>query len=246
MNGGPESIPLVELLPWDSDFWGLKAARIRACAEAELTQGLVDCKALGVRWASLLVPVADTNMVDSAIRAGFQMVDVRVTMSTAVDGRHELTSASLVQAGELEQAQALVDGAFRTSRFHVDAHLDAARCNEFYRTWVRNSFTGELADAIVASRHEDRLDAFVTVQRHPDSKASLPLVAVRTDRRGLGVGTRVVADALDWSSAHGATRVDVVTQLANVAAIRLYESVGFSIDQSAVWLHRWFEVDEAS
>ena len=123
--------------------------------------------------------------------------------------------------------------------------MDESRCDEFYRTWVLNSFSGELADAIVASRHEGSLDAFVTVRCHPDRTASLPLVAVRGDRRGMGVGARVVADALNWLGAHGSTRVIVTTQLANIAAIRLYESVGFSMHESGVWLHRWFDAGEA-
>jgi dTDP-4-amino-4,6-dideoxy-D-galactose acyltransferase len=245
MTGSGGSPSRVELLSWDTDFWGVKAAKIWAATTMELDDGLAECRTLGVRWASLLVPVTNTQLVDSAIRAGFQMVDIRITMSTTVDfPNDEPTTPCLARPDELQQAQALVDGAFRTSRFYLDARLDRARCNDFYRTWVLNSFNGQLADAIVASRHEGTLDAFVTVQRHSNQAASLPLVAVRGDRRGVGVGARVVRDTLNWLGAHGSTRVSVVTQLANIAAIRTYESVGFSIHESGVWLHRWFNVAE--
>jgi dTDP-4-amino-4,6-dideoxy-D-galactose acyltransferase len=239
------STPLVELLRWDTDFWGVTAARIRPRTADELNQSVAECRTLGVRWASMLVPVTDTHLIGSAIRGGFQMVDVRITMSTKVAGRSEPTQASLAEAGELEQAQALVDGAFRVSRFYVDGNLDEARCDDFYRTWVMNSFAGPLADAIVVSRHQGMLDAFVTVQRQPDGTASLPLVAVRNDRRGIGVGGRVVNDALNWLGARGATRVTVTTQLANVTALRVYESAGFATQESGVWLHRWFGTSES-
>lgn len=246
MTAGVGALPLVELLAWDTDFWGIKTARVRARTAAELTQGLVECRELGVRWASMLAPVAEVSLIDSAVRAGFQMIDVRITMSTTVDGRTEPSTASLIEASELQPAQALVEGAFQTSRFYVDTHLEHARCDEFYRTWVLNSFSGQLADGIVASRHLGTLDAFVTVQRLPDGTASLPLVAVRDDRRGVGVGARVVRDALNWLAADGSMAVRVVTQLANIAAIRMYESVGFSIHDSEVWLHHWFDTDEPS
>ena len=243
MNEGG-SHPLVELLSWDTNFWGVKAARVRAGTMLELARALVECRTLRVRWASLLAPVAETHLIDSAIRAGFQMVDVRITMSTTIDGGTEPASTPLAQASELRQAQDLIEGAFETSRFYVDTHLERARCNEFYRTWVLNSFSGELADAIVVSRHEGLLDALVTVRRQPDRTVSLPLVAVRADRRGVGVGARTVRDTLDWLGANGSTTVTVITQLANVAAIRLYESAGFSLHESSVWLHHWFDIDE--
>lgn len=245
MNLAGDSPPHVELLSWDTSFWGIKAAKLWAGTTVELEQGLVECRTLGVRWASLLVPVANTQLVDSAIRAGFQMVDVRIKMFATVGRRNdESTTPPLIEAGELRQAQALVEGAFGASRFYVDAHLDRARCDDFYRTWVLNSFSGELADAIVASRHEGALDGFVTVRRHDVRMASLPLVAVRSDRRGVGVGARLLRETLAWLGADGPTTVSVITQLVNVAAIRLYESAGFSIGESGVWLHRWLEADE--
>ena len=243
-QGGP--FPLVELLLWDTEFWGVRAARIRAATTLELSQGLVECAERGVRWASLLVPVADPHLVGAAVRAGFEVVDIRVTMSTTLHEGVEPSEACLVAPDELDQALLLVQDAFRTSRFYLDTHLDRVRCSEFYRTWVRNSFSGKMADAIVASRHGGTLDAFVTVRREVDRTASLPLVAVRSDRRGVGVGARVVSDALNWLRSHGSSKATVVTQLANIAAIRLYESVGFSISESGVWLHHWLDPDGSS
>jgi dTDP-4-amino-4,6-dideoxy-D-galactose acyltransferase len=237
------SSPLVERLSWDSNFWGVSSARLNATTTSELDRGLVECRELGVRWTSMLVPVERTALIDAAIRSGFQMVDVRITLTKAIEASGEPSEVCLIAPEESPQAQALVEGAFRISRFCVDAHLDSARCDEFYRTWVRNSFSGEMADAIVASRHEGSLDAFVTIRRDSDRMASLPLVAVRSDRRGIGVGRRVVLEALNWLSARGQTTVGVTTQLANVGAIRLYESLGFAINESGVWLHHWFEPD---
>ena len=202
--------PLVELLSWDTDFWGVIAARIWSETPDELTQALAECRMLGVRWASVLVAVTNTHLVDSATRAGFEMVDVRITMSTTPDCRNaEPIAPSFVEADELRQAQALVDGAFQTSRFYADTHMDRARCNDFYRTWVTNSFSGELADAIVVSRHEGTLDGLVTVRRQRDRAASLPLVVVRSDRRGAGVGARLVGDTVRWLGSEGSTRVSV-------------------------------------
>ena len=237
------SSPLVQRLPWDSKFWGVNAARIYAATTTELAEGLAECRSFGVRWVTMLAPVDLTTVIDRAIRAGFQMVDIRVTLTRSLGGVSDATPVSLISPLELRQAQALVEGAFQISRFFVDTHLDRARCGEFYRTWVANSFSGEMADAIVASRHEGLLDAFVTIRLDSHGAASLPLVAVRSDRRGIGVGKRVMHEALKWLSAQGAETVVVTTQLSNVGAIRLYESLGFGIHETGVWLHHWIESD---
>lgn len=237
------SAPLVEPLLWDTNFWGVSAARINAASQTELLRGLDECRALGVRWASVLVPVGLTALIDSAVRAGFHMVDVRITMRRSIDGTAGPTPVCLIASEELHQAQNLVEGAFGISRFFADSHLDRARCGEFYRTWVANSFSGEMADVIVASRHEGSLDAFVTIRYDSNRLASLPLVAVRSDRRGIGVGKWVMREALNWLGNEGMESVDVTTQLANVGAIRLYESLGFAIHDSGVWLHHWFNYE---
>jgi ribosomal protein S18 acetylase RimI-like enzyme len=55
----------------------------------------------------------------------------------------------------------------------------------------------------------------------------LQRVAVAPAARGRGWGRALVADALHWLRARGATRVLVNTQLENRAALALYESCGF-------------------
>ena len=241
MNTARTPALLVEPLAWDTDFWGVTAARIWATNTHQLREAVVECKRRGIRWASLLVPIADTELVNSAVRAGFEIVDVRVTLSASLDRTDQRMTVSVADPSELQQAEEIVDGAFGISRFSADPHLSRERANQFYRTWVRNSFSGEMADAIVVSRHEGLLDALVTVRQHEGGAASMPLVAVRRDRRGTGVGARVVADARTWLARGGCTTVDVITQLANLAAIRLYESAGFSVREAGVWLHYWLD-----
>jgi dTDP-4-amino-4,6-dideoxy-D-galactose acyltransferase len=99
---------------------------------------------------------------------------------------------------------------------------------------------GQMADAVVVSRHDRQVDGFVTMRLRPDRTGSLPLVAIRSDRRGRGVGKRLVTGGLGWLAAQGAVNVEVVTQLSNLSAVRLYESVGFRTVDAGHWLHRWY------
>jgi dTDP-4-amino-4,6-dideoxy-D-galactose acyltransferase len=231
---------LVEVLDWDTEFWGVRAGRVHAVDQAQLIAAEHACSDLHIEWASLLVPTTDVPLINAAVTSGYKIVDVRFTLSTILSSGSSLDPAAIGGAGDADELAHVARTALRESRFFADEHLDDVRCADFYETWIRNSVTGEMADVVLVARSSAGIDGFITVRLGAGGSASLPLVAVRTDRQGTGVGRRLVATTLDWISAQGATRTDVVTQLTNRAAIRLYESSGFRFHESAVWLHRWW------
>jgi dTDP-4-amino-4,6-dideoxy-D-galactose acyltransferase len=234
---------LVELLDWDTDFWGVRAARVHPEHAADLDRSIERCEAIGVRWASLLVATHDLDLIGHAVRSGFAPVDVRITLSARPAARQPATEPlsheHLADASDAEELARLARGAFTISRFYADPHLPDARCADFYETWIRNSIAGQLADVVVVRRSSDGIDGFVTVRKTGADTATLPLVAVRADRQGQGVGKALMSATSRWLTDHDVRSVDVTTQLANVTAIRLYESGGFKVDHSGVWLHRW-------
>ena len=76
----------------------------------------------------------------------------------------------------------------------------------------------------------DRLVGHVNVQRerHPVTRhvASLA-IAVAADVRGLGIGTRLMEEALDWSRRAGIEKLVLAVYPHNDAAIALYRRFGF-------------------
>lgn len=60
-------------------------------------------------------------------------------------------------------------------------------------------------------------------------------VAVRRDRRGLGLGQALLADAFAEARAHGATRSELSTD-SRTGALGLYEKVGMEV--TSTWLNR--------
>jgi mycothiol synthase len=60
-------------------------------------------------------------------------------------------------------------------------------------------------------------------------------LAVRKDRRGLGLGRALLVDAFDQARAHGATRSELSTD-SRTGALGLYERVGMEV--TSVWVNR--------
>lgn len=231
--------PSVTLLDWDTAFWGIRAARVQLESVGQIGEADRLCKDLHVRWASLLVPSDQRELLGAAVRAGYEVVDTRFEMSMDMSSRPPVIRNVEASSEQVEALAAIARAAFTDSRFFNDVQLDDARCAEFYETWLRNSFGGPLADVVIVDLLADEPAGFVTVRLDGD-RASLPLVAVAPTHHGLGVGGRLLSSTLDWIAARDVQRVEVVTQLTNVAAIRLYSGAGFRLSGSAVWLHRWW------
>jgi dTDP-4-amino-4,6-dideoxy-D-galactose acyltransferase len=230
----------VEPLAWDTQFWGVIAARATAEQVTDLAHVEELCLRLGVDWVSLLVPAANVDLINEAVRDGYDIVDFRHTMRKPLVGPFLADETDLAEPDDVDAMAKIAVTAFGRSRFFVDRHLDDDTCAAFYDTWVRNSLHGSMADAAVVSRYRKRVDGFVTVKVRPDGVGVLPLVAIRGDRRGQGIGRRLVGDALGWLGERGAETAEVVTQSSNTTAIKLYESAGFATVDISAWLHRWF------
>lgn len=98
--------------------------------------------------------------------------------------------------------------------------------------WSADSWRGEIeADdrfvLLARSLAEDEVIGVATFQAVVDS-ADLHRVVVRADRRGQGVGRRLLRAGIEWAAAAGAERMLLEVAVANVAARRLYERLGFA------------------
>jgi ribosomal protein S18 acetylase RimI-like enzyme len=142
---------------------------------------------------------------------------------------------------------ALAVSAGEYSRFRVDTHIPAERFEAMYRRWIERSVAQELADAVlVASLREpngtskERLVGMVTVSQSGDV-ASIGLIAVAPTMRGRGVGAALMQASHRWMREREAQEARVVTQLANVAACRLYERSGYQQCRLQNYYHFWLQ-----
>lgn len=83
----------------------------------------------------------------------------------------------------------------------------------------------------------DRGTGFVGARRDGDV-ASIELVYVDAASRGQGLGRALIREA---AAALGASDVSVVTQSGNVAAQRLYQSLGLRSRRTIAVLHLWLD-----
>jgi len=229
------------MLPWDSAFFKRRIAIVNGQREtlARLQEAtlwaaehLVDCLYYQVD------PQCDYAARD-AERAGFSLVDVRLTLErSGLDVASTIYGTRLATADDLPRLRAIASQSHRDTRFYFDEHLRPAS-DSLYVTWIERSVVEGFADAVLVVDGSDGPVGYVTCRLLGEAGASIGLLGIAAEARGQGTGTQLLTAALGWLGRRGASRVSVVTQARNLAAQRLYQRQGFLASDVKLWYHAW-------
>jgi GNAT superfamily N-acetyltransferase len=229
----PSSEP-AELLPWDSDFWGVRIGRVLG----EPGPGVDEwARANDVACLYLRTP-DEPGAVHIAEDAGFRLVEPRLTMTYRAGTEGTRVEDIPVREGRPEDLPALRELARRTryvSRFAFDPRF-APRAEEYFAAWI------ELADAVLVAERDGRVLGYITC-RLPESGVDswFGIVAVDDEARVRGVGTALLGAGSDWLLAHGMETVSVAIAARNIATLRYVERFGFMASNFELWFHKWYD-----
>jgi dTDP-4-amino-4,6-dideoxy-D-galactose acyltransferase len=129
------------------------------------------------------------------------------------------------------------------SRFKVDPRIPEHVFLTMYKTWIRNSVNGQIADTVLVARHAGRIAGMVTLGVK-DGRGDIGLFAVHSGMRGKNLGTSLALAAQDWFYRKGLRSAQVVTQQKNTAACRLYEKCGYRVEKVEFFYHFWLSVND--
>jgi GNAT superfamily N-acetyltransferase len=245
--------PSLSLLEWDSKQFGFPVGRIDGAqvCEATLRQLLVESRNMSLR----LVYWFDAN-ADSAYLAADVLRDFAGNLITqkATFERRALRPPNGLKRGtcgtilveEYEQGPPSTEllelgvAAGAESRFRLDPLFPREAFEHLYSTWVLRSTFHEIADVVLVAREQDRtIVGFVTLAKQAEEIGAIGLIAVAASVRGRGVGSLLIEAAHEWMAREGISRAQVVTQLGNSAACRLYERNGYSLTRVENVYHFW-------
>jgi dTDP-4-amino-4,6-dideoxy-D-galactose acyltransferase len=251
MQQSPEN--LCDYLRWDSEFFGYRIARLlpsRLSLEA-LQKVQAWCHSNSIDCLYCLVDAADEFTVRLAEQNGFNLVDIRLTLSRGL-GESETRPTKLTTgtirpalAEDLPVLHTIARQSHHDTRFYYDPHFDKPRCDALYEIWIENSCQG-YADAVLVAENEKRVAGYITCKTLEAKLGQIGLLAVDRSAAGLGLGSALIRAALDWFRDRGKERVLVVTQGRNIAAQRCYQRNGFMSESLLLSYHRWFCPRQAS
>ncbi len=237
------------ILDWDSQWWGVRTARVLRHIIDQQCRRLVDdwCRAHDVQLLYYLCPATSLAGPRIVEDGGYRLMDVRVTMSM------ELLRARAAQPNawrsfairpsddsDLECMQLIAESSYHDSRFFADPRLTDDRCSALYRQWIANDVRSARGTTFVAEL-KDQLAGYISCKVPFDGqRGSISLLAVKGEFQRQGIGSGLVHRALEWFSGEGTDLVEVVTQARNIGAQRLYGTHGFSVSDVGLWFHKWY------
>jgi dTDP-4-amino-4,6-dideoxy-D-galactose acyltransferase len=241
----------VEKDDWLSDVLGVyswKVSGIEAdTPPAEITSGLLRYVDQGPALFSAKIRTRDVGAVTNATRAGFAVVDVNVTFDwdnaatgapgncVIIDNEMTIETAGTGDAAAIEE---IAGHCFTFSRFHLDPAIGLARASEVKRQWARNACRGRSSAVYIARRQNDVVGFLAVLEGESDGRkdAIIDLVGVDSGHQGQGAGRALSRMFVDqWRGR--ADRLRVGTQISNIPAMRLYETIGFRVTETSYVLH---------
>lgn len=231
-------------LEWDTKSFGFSVAQIEnvriptlhlPLARSELSKNSVKL----AYWES---PYGDLQSRAAAASVGGTLVNSRIVLEREVnselpevDRTRALRCPDHVQRIALEKLAVLSGW---TSRFSVDRRFPRQIFEQLYRTWMRDSISGRLADAVIVAEKDGKIVGMITVSGQ-GKIGQIGLLSVAPEMRGHGLGRALLSDAINWFSREGVTTAKVVTQGENLNALTLYRSFGFTLSEHKDIYHFW-------
>lgn len=241
-----------ELLPWDTEFFGFRLARVYGgTLQPELAEQIDDwCRNNRIRGLYFLSRTDDLMTIQTAEQHGFGLVDIRVTFDRALTKADAPVRSNLpagfsirpVQVDDLPGLQTMARAGHRDTRFFTDGHFPHHRAEDLYSTWITLESQGRAQVVFAAATGQQPLGYVSCHLDNNRQKGQIGLIGVAQEVRGRGLGQSLVHAALDWFRNQGAQEVKVITQGKNQGAQRLYQKCGFQSRRLELWYHKWYPI----
>jgi hypothetical protein len=223
---------LIERLDWDSGIFGIAVGRV---GNAQAVPGIEECRRFG--HVSVKVPQQNLDLVRVYEGLGFRFVTIDYVLERP---------AGLLPAGGYGEAKvtriakqppgfAVSGFSMSGSRLTLDPALQRRMPSNFWDSMIVNHCS-EFADfCLCAVSGAGQLDGFVSCFDRKDA-IELFLVAVRPGAAGKGIGTSLMASAIQIASkSRKRLTTNVVSQ--NIPAMKFYFRHGFLPSGGDIVLH---------
>jgi dTDP-4-amino-4,6-dideoxy-D-galactose acyltransferase len=245
----PAGVAEWRILEWDTGQFGVAAARLdlleafgtydeaRMRKQGLLASVLDECRNAGIRHLSARVDTGDFTTIHALEQAGFELIDGIQTFLLPLIGNHAAKppGTRMFEFKDLPEVLEIGRTAFIFDRFHADPALSPAVADQVNECWTRNCCLGTADDAVVVAEEDSRIASYVACRADRKARRGIIiLVATAQWARGRGAARRSSSAALHWFASQGIEDVEVGTQLRNIPAARLYESLGFRLIRTSL------------
>ncbi len=226
-------------LPWDSAFFRVPIASVTVepADSLEKLESILKVQAAECLYLMLPHPLP-AGFLEILSRYGAECFDKKTIFEKEKLSYSEEDPAIQKVHVLKEDCVLLAISSGWKSRFFLDQRFRSFQ-PMLYRRWVENYFDSAKIAGVWEYRLPDGELAGMVCASCEDTIGKIGLIAVAPPYQGRGIGIRLMRKVENFYLDHGNTVAEVVTQLENTGACRLYERCGYTISRiSEVW-HLW-------
>lgn len=220
----------IEKLEWDSNHFSLKIGNV----VFDKNNKKIDLK------ESYDIAIAKVEMnkieeVEKLQNDGFVLKDTLIRFSIESIQKKNLERNKLIflaKKQDLKVIKEIAKNSFRKSHFYKNKDLEISKIDALYEKWILNKF--EDKNNIYIYKEEDIIKGFLLAIEN-QSEAKIDLIAVDSRFKGKGIGKELI---LNFFQSNISKKSYVGTQITNIAAMKLYEKVGYKIFDFTYIFHK--------
>ncbi|HQO23885.1 MAG TPA: GNAT family N-acetyltransferase, partial [Spirochaetota bacterium] len=182
------------LLDWDSNFFGIKIAKIEADVydNKAIKSSVQSAFSEGVELIYLIIP----DVIDKKEIFHHNLIDQKVIFRKEIFTRSEQDTVIIEYHGKTVSSRlykiALESGKY--SRFRLDPVLPYGSYERLYRIWIEKSADREIADNVLVYKEKDEILGMITVKLK-DGSGEIGLLAADYKAQGKGIGSKLISSA---------------------------------------------------
>lgn len=230
--------------PWDTDYFGILSAK--AVLNGTVTeQELVILKDFLDEYEFATIINSGNNKQNNywlGRKTNAFLTDINVQLTK------DLSTGFIksIEPGEVyesyhrdENVLRIAHHAFKHSRFFNDPNLPLDKAKVIYVHWAENAFN-KPGRYYSITKNQGVTTGFILFSLDQElSIATIELIAVDEQYRGLGVGKKLISGMESFISQRNIGKIKVGTQIDNASAIRFYTSCGFIYTTCNAIYHYW-------
>lgn len=239
-----------EISEWDTNHFGFKIAKMSSFDD--IRGDLKRFSDSGVRLIIARVEASQYASVRDLIREGFEFMTTEVYYKRAIRNiamPHDdprLIVRPFGGGNELDILVEITRESFANymSHYSLDPKLDRSRCADVYVEWIKNSCSGELADAVFVGIVKGMgIVGYMTGRKISDTGGEYGLGAVspKAQIQRARVYANMMISLMDYFQKRGLKFMRVSTQVDNYVVQKIWIENRFEIYKSEYTFHKWFE-----
>ena len=238
-------IKIIEILKWDSNFFGFKIASITTDILREnIMEYIYDfVNNNNVKLIYYLCNCHDRKSVEIAEKNNFNFVDIRIQFEKQINKIKKINNNkfrfALASSDDFYKLKTISSGIYNNSRYYFDKKFDILKVNQFYFDWIEKSILGKFDDECYCLYKGDKIIGFCTVKYKEYSEASIGLFGISKTYQGKGLAKLLLDNIFNIMFQRKIKKLSVVTQGRNYGAQRTYQKSGFLTKKTELWYHKW-------